>query len=157
MFKFVGICFNLRSYGVDLRFLFLASLPPIFQKSRKKIFSKLYLNLLDELLLFSFRLKNNISYKKTLINIFWLNCFSLHFTPQNLDPDPRTQMNADPDPHHRVFCRLICYFPPSSRDRFSFSILDKLFTKENFSKFSFLITFRSELVLCAQEVVSHFI
>ena len=31
--------------------------------------------------------------------IDWLNyAFPLHFIP--LDPDPWTEMNADPDPHH---------------------------------------------------------
>ena len=37
---------------------------------------------------FRFRLENYDSHEKKIV----------HFIP--LDPDPQTQMNADPDPHH---------------------------------------------------------
>ena len=147
MFKFVGICFNLRSYGVDLRFLFLASLPPIFQKSRKKIFSKLYLNLLDKLLLFSFRLKN-IIFPITNLNKYF---FGLTAFPYILHLRIRIHITA--------FLQAYLLLPSFQQRQIQFEYPRKNHLPKStyFSKFSFLITFRSDLVPCVQEVVTHFI
>ena len=52
-------------------------------------------NLRDKLLFFISRLeKYNFLHKKPK-NVLVKLCFSLNFIP--LDPDPRTQLNADPD------------------------------------------------------------
>ena len=63
-----------------------------FKSQEEKIFSNLYLNLRDRLL--SFRLEKYNFKQKTPKNLMVKLCFSLYFIP--LDPDQRTQMNADP-------------------------------------------------------------